>query len=656
MTLNPIKIVRSRFGLKVFLAVFLLIFVISSSFTALFIYVESKSHVAALMKNGELLAKILARNVRLGVFAENRGLIKESVSGALQQQDVLEVSVFNSEGELLDREKKGRSGSFYDEAGKGIKIPGVLREAQSVISIDRDDTLECWSRVLSSVDYPVGDVAFLEESIPGKRPMVIGFIRVLFDKRRLNSTLATLLKRGLLLGFLFLIISSCVTYVMVGRIVRPINRLTEGVKALGRGGEAGNMPVDKQDEIGRLAEAFNDMAESLKKREAEKEQLEQLLRQAHKMEAIGTLAGGIAHDFNNILSVIIGNATLLEMQIETGTPSKDHLKQVLVSAERAANLTKNLLMFSRQKIIETKTIDLNNTIEEIRKLLARLIREDIRFEVVLAEEELLIRGDSGQIGQVLMNLVTNATDAMPDGGVLTITTESVELEKDFFKAHSQERPGRYALLSVSDTGGGIDEEIMDRIFDPFFTTKETGKGTGLGLAMAYGIVKQHDGYIDVESVHNRGTSFRIYLPLIDSVEEEEEENPRHVHRPVYGSETVLVGEDDEGVRALSREVLEQHGYRVIEAVDGEDSVRKFVENKEIIDILLLDVVMPRKNGRMVYEEIRAIRPDIKVLFMSGYTSDIMEEKGVDMDEVALINKPVSPSELLKRLREALDGD
>ena len=299
-----------------------------------------------------------------------------------------------------------------------------------------------------------------------------------------------------------------------------------------------------------------------------------------------------------------------------------------------------------------RSVHLNECVSSIQKLLTRLIREDIEIRVSLAQEDLVVMANPGQIEQALMNLVTNARDAMPNGGVLRIATESVELPRNFFKARDHERPARYALLSVADTGTGMDEKAREKIFEPFFTTKEVGMGTGLGLSMVYGIIKQHEGYIDVSSKPGDGTTFRIYLPLTGP--QVEDEKSATLAPPKRGDESVLIAEDNESVRMLSKEILEGYGYDVIEAVDGDDAVRKYMENKEKIQILLLDVVMPKKNGKEVYEEIVKIRPDIKKLFMSGYTSDIIQKQGIIDEGIHIIYKPLTPDVLLRKVRQVLD--
>ncbi|MBI5632900.1 MAG: DUF3365 domain-containing protein [Nitrospirae bacterium] len=390
-----------------------------------------------------------------------------------------------------------------------------------------------------------------------------------------------------------------------------------------------------------------------KRAEGDRQKLQSQLRQAQKMEEIGQLTGGIAHDFNNILSAIIGYGSLTQMKMPDDDPLKFNIKQILEAADRAAQLTHSLLAFSRKQVLCMKPVALNEVIKKAGKLLVRLIGEDIEFGTCLSNTELMVMADSGQIEQILMNFATNARDAMPQGGMLAIRTEKMTMDNGFIQAHGFGKPGEYALLSVTDTGTGMDEQTRQRIFEPFFTTKEMGRGTGLGLAMVYGIVTQHEGFINVYSEQGKGTTFRIYFPLITAAADERTE--ADIVCPAGGNETILIAEDDSALRRLSEDVLKEFGYTVISAEDGEDALDKFMANKETISLLVLDMIMPRKNGKEAYEEIRKIRRDIKVLFASGYTADIMQKKGIHEAGPEFITKPFSPIDLLRKIREILDS-
>jgi len=382
-------------------------------------------------------------------------------------------------------------------------------------------------------------------------------------------------------------------------------------------------------------------------------QLEQQLIQAQKMEAVGKLTGGIAHDFNNILTTVMGYAGLMQMKIEKDDPLMSNLEHILSATERAKKLTQGLLAFSRKQIMELKPVNLNSLVTEFEDLLSKVIPADIEFKVQLSENPLVSLAESVQIEQVLMNLITNAKDAMPSGGVLSVCIEDIDVDKGFIKRKGFGTVGGYACLSVSDTGEGMDEAISDKIFEPFFTTKDVGKGTGLGLAIVYGIVKQHNGYIDVKSAPGRGTTFKVYLPTVDIVVEEIEDNQEEIVLK-GGSETVLIAEDNDELRALSRESLEGYGYTVIEASDGLQAIERFREHRDSISLLIFDVIMPRLNGKESFDEIKKIAPGVKIIFTSGYTEDILDKKLVREEGVNFISKPVSPKELLIRVRETLD--
>jgi two-component system, cell cycle sensor histidine kinase and response regulator CckA len=369
------------------------------------------------------------------------------------------------------------------------------------------------------------------------------------------------------------------------------------------------------------------------------------------MEAVGTLAGGIAHDFNNLLTVIIGYCSVLQMSMEDRDPLRVHIDPILSSSRKAADLIKSLLAFSRQQPISLKPLDLNEAIRHTEKLLKRLLTEDIELTTSLCPGEAMIMADAIQIEQILFNLATNARDAMKKGGTLIIETKLVVLDLEFIGVHGYGKPGGFVLLSVSDTGSGMDEAIKEKVFDPFFTTKEPGKGTGLGLSTVYGIVKQHDGYINMHSERGVGTTFQIYFPLVQEAAREEERSFPFTGR---GSETILVAEDNEDVRRLIKSILSKYGYQVIEASDGQDAIDQLRMHKDI-DLVLLDSVMPKKNGREVFDEISKTRPVVKAIFTSGYTRDIVLDKGIETKKVNFLSKPILPNELLHKVREVLDG-
>jgi nitrogen-specific signal transduction histidine kinase len=390
-----------------------------------------------------------------------------------------------------------------------------------------------------------------------------------------------------------------------------------------------------------------------KKAEEERVRLEAQFRQSQKMEAVGLLAGGIAHDFNNILTAIIGYASLLQMKMKGDDPLRPYLEQILTSSQRATSLTQSLLAFGRKQIINPRPVNANEIITRMEKLLVRLIGEDIDLKTILTDEGITVMADSGQIEQALMNFATNSRDAMPQGGHFIIETQRAVIDDYYVKTHGYGKPGEYMLISVSDSGTGMDEKTREKIFEPFFTTKEVGKGTGLGLSMVYGIIKQHNGYINCYSEPGKGTTFKIYLPMHREAAEVQE-TMESAAAPIGGTETILVAEDDADARKTTRNILENFGYTVLEVVDGEDAVKVFKENRDTVKLLLLDVIMPKKNGKEAYEEIRKLHPGAKALFISGYTANIIHKRGMLDQNLDFIMKPVSPTALLRKVREVLN--
>jgi PAS domain S-box-containing protein len=384
----------------------------------------------------------------------------------------------------------------------------------------------------------------------------------------------------------------------------------------------------------------------------ERRSLEAQLLHAQKMEAVGQLAGGVAHDFNNILTAIIGYGSLLHMKMLEDEPLRVYAEHILASAQKATHLTQSLLAFSRKQILNPEPANVNEILLNVRRLLSRTIGEDIELMISVGEDELTIVADVVQIEQVLMNLAINARDAMPDGGTMTIGIEPVYMDSAYVQRNNFGRPGHFVRISVTDTGIGMDEATKERIFEPFFTTKEVGKGTGLGLSMVYGIVNQHNGFLRVFSELLKGTTFEMYLPLIRTqatVARKKEDIPF-----LPGTGVILMAEDDTTVRQLAKQFLEDAGYTVIEAFDGEDVIAKFNDNKERVDLLLLDTVMPKKDGKEAYETISHICPGVKALFMSGYSEDIIHKRGILQDGLNFIAKPVAPNALLKKIREVLE--
>ncbi len=389
----------------------------------------------------------------------------------------------------------------------------------------------------------------------------------------------------------------------------------------------------------------------------EKRILERQLQMAGKMEAVGRLSGGIAHDFNNLLGVIIGYSQLFKRKLDPQSPLLEHAQEIEKAGQRAAALTRQLLAFSRQQIRSPAVLNLNDLVTDMLKMLPRLIGEDITVCTSLAADLGSVKADRSQIEQVIMNLAVNARDAMPEGGKLRIETSNRALDQAFARNHPGARPGQYVMLKVVDSGMGIDADTLGHIFEPFFTTKEVGKGTGLGLATVYGVVKQSDGYIWVDSEVGKGASFQVFLPTVDEESGGEVIAKRPKDEVKRGSETVLLVEDSEPLMKVTKSFLESHGFRVLTAQDGEEALRLAELHSGSIHLLLTDVVMPGINGRVLAERLVTKRPAMKVLFMSGYTDSFVAVHGVLDPGMALLNKPFTEEELTEKVREVLDrGD
>ncbi len=382
--------------------------------------------------------------------------------------------------------------------------------------------------------------------------------------------------------------------------------------------------------------------------------LQEQLRQAQKMEAIGQLAGGVAHDFNNLLTVINSYSEKLCGELPADDPIAVQMHEIRKAGERAAALTRQLLAFSRKQVLEIKVVNLNETVEQSGKMLRRLIGEDVTLATVLAPNLAQVKVDPGQMEQILMNLAVNARDAMPQGGKMTIETANVDIEPSV-AGQMDLGPGRYVMLAVSDTGCGMDRQTQERIFEPFFTTKGVGKGTGLGLAVVHGIVKQSGGRISVYSEPGHGTTFKIYLPAITAIRKLSKSYQGCATVP-GGSETILLVEDEEAVRRIGCMVLRDAGYTVLEARHGVDALRVAAETPQRIDLLVSDVVMPQMGGPQLAQRLTAERPGLKVLYMSGYTDDAVVRHGILHEQLAFLQKPFTPIGLARKVREVLEQE
>lgn len=644
---------KEHFGARIFLTFSMLIIVVSLAFTVFFYRYQSRSLTEQTVSKGELLTRLFAQTARLGVFTENADQLSVPMKGIMENREVLSVAVYTAEGKKLAIQNKPGAVLSPGTANADAVLARMLKESTPTAHFIDNGTFVFFMRLALRAQASQEDAIYSDAIPPQEHEQVIGFVRLVLDGRLLQKSLYALLFESILIGLTFLIAGSVVAYLIVGRVTKPLVRLTEGVNALGMGQEFREIVVESGDEIGNLATAFNHMVDSLKKRDTEMHDLAEQLRHSQKMEAIGTLAGGIAHDFNNILMVISAYGELLKRGLEEGGKAWAYAGQIENAVGKATSLTKRLLAFSSKQIINLKPIKLNQVIIGLDKMLVLLVTEDIEMQFDLDTADPTVMADSGQIDHMLINLVTNARDAMPHGGTLTIKTCVVTREENTPKPNAKGNEENYAVVTVIDNGIGMTEQIRERMFDPFYTTKEVGKGTGLGLSMAYGIIQQHHGLIEVDTEPGKGTSLKIYLPLVEQVTEKR--NIESPQLPQGNSETILLAEDDIAIRGLLKTMLEDNGYVVVAASNGEDAVQKFIVHQDSIKLALLDVIMPLKNGKEVRDEIMAIRPEVKTLFMSGYTSDVINGKGHLDNGIHLLSKPLRINDLLLKLKELLGG-
>jgi len=505
----------------------------------------------------------------------------------------------------------------------------------------------------------IGDEKFFASSLAlefGAQPALSLTVLKSYDEA--TASLKRLNRLLLGLGLAAVLGGGILVFVISDRSTRPLAYLAEGVRALEHGDFIYPLKSHGGDEVAHVTRAFEDMRNTLQRNEEQRQQheiqrqqLEVQLRQAQKMDAMGRLAGGVAHDFNNLLTVIKGNSSLLVDCLQSDDRLLGRMEQIENAADRAASLTRQLLAFCRMQVLQPKILDLNILVAEMCKLLRWLIREDIAFTFHASESLGRVKADPGQIEQVIMNLAVNAGDAMPSGGSLTIETSNVTLDGKCALAHRPILPGKYVLLAVRDTGHGMDAETKARIFEPFFTTKEQGKGTGLGLATVYGIVKQSGGCVWVESEPEKGARFEVYLPRVDEAAESVASEEIAL-TTVRGRKTVLIVEDEEAVRALACELLESAGYKVLTAKDGTEALAVAEQSDEPIHLLLTDVVMPKVRGPELAKRLKGLRTKLRIVYMSGY---LEYNTGNDdfLEEGLFLQKPFSRDTLVNKVGEAL---
>ena len=502
-------------------------------------------------------------------------------------------------------------------------------------------------------EVQLGTERYLAETVnlsPDGGPAVSLTVLKSFDKATLFLSELNRVLIGL--GLLSVLSGSGLVFLISHTFTKPLAALVAGVRALGRGDFSYPLESSGGDEVTEVTDAFIRMRASMESTQKEQKELEERLRQAHKMEAVGRLAGGVAHDFNNLLTIIMGNGDLLIDREGADDSDRRCVQQIQKAAGRAVSMTRQLLAFSRMQVLQPCVLELNAVVAEMGKMLPRLIGEHIEYSFMPDPKLATVKADPGQIEQVILNLAVNARDAMPDGGKLSVRTANISINEVEAVHRPPMVPGGYVLLSVTDTGQGMDDATRARIFEPFFTTKEIGKGTGLGLATVYGIIKQSGGFIWVTSSPGKGTTFEIYLPQAAGVATKPDTDGRSSDVP-RGSETVLVVEDEEGVRELACRFLRAKGYNVLEAKNGPDALQIAAQYPRVIHLVLSDMVMPKMVGTELAGRLKSIRPDIRVAFISGYSEFSRGDLRRAFPQAPVLQKPFSPVSLVGIVREAL---
>ncbi|MFC1495239.1 ATP-binding protein [Thermodesulfobacteriota bacterium] len=763
------KSLKEKFSIKLFVLFAFIVFIVFSSFTAIFIHLESKSLNDSLIKDGKLLTSILAQNTRIGVFSENENRLKDSVEAIFQRDDILSISIYNREGVLLHNKK--RTGFKVPEKPKEEKIASIIKQFRvsgEIIYYKDQDDLIFWAPVLSRGNYSLERTIFSEESPIQKQDPLIGYVQVTVGNDKLNKQLNKLLVRSIIIAVIFLIAGFVFIYSAMKRVTKPLERLTVAANTFSAGKIVEKVDVETKDEIGNLANAFNNMVDSINWREqalkeseakyrslfeesrdvifiintegkfidanqaaldlfsyskdeilaiglddlflhpgefknikeyigtdnyirnrevkfkkkdssqldclltlsvrkangreilgyqgiirdvTHQKALEMQLEQAQKMEAIGTLAGGIAHDFNNIISIIMGNTELAKFDVPEDNKVLKNLNEIYEACIRARDLVKQILIFSRQSRQEIKPIKLSKLIKGTLSLMRATIPSTIKIHGDIPDIQYSIMADETQINQIILNMCTNAAYAMKDkGGVLEIRLEHVILDAEKAVSYQDLEPGGYFELIFSDTGVGIDKEIVQRIFDPYFTTKERGAGTGLGLAMVHGIIKNHRGAIFVNSEVGKGSEFHILLPSSRSyVDDEMSEKISHPK----GDERILLVDDEQSVITFMKSLLERLGYQLEASSNAIEALEIFKHHPDSFDLIITDMTMPDLTGLDLAREVIRICPDTPVIICTGYSDKIDEKKAKEIG-ASLIMKPYVISEVAVSIRKILD--
>ena len=649
--------IRFRWGIASILTgcVVVSVAVLMTTTTLLDIRRERAFSLAQLEERGVLSARTLNDVLADPLYFRDLDELGDIASVVSRQQDIEYVQVFDPGGRLL-----------IDTGQEGRYAVGVMANESALVAVNRGETVVNRTPAALEVAAPI---------LAGGE--VLGGVRVGLSTTALNAKISEITVQRLWQSVAIIAIGVVISYSAAQYLVRPIRRLVAATQRVSEGVFDYEVSHRRSDEIGDLAVSFETMTRALRESRAsleqrtaelsaaykqlvveaaEREQLEEQLLQAQKMESMGRLAGGVAHDFNNLLTPILGYA---ELGLRSVSPEDEavhtSLTEIEKAAERASHVSRQMLAFSRHQIIDPRVVSLSHLIMEVDRLLRRLVSEDIELVTLPAPDLWSVEVDPGQFEQVLVNLVVNARDAMPDGGHLRIETENVTLDDEYTSRRPEVVAGDYVMVALTDTGVGMTEDVIHRIFEPFFTTKEVGRGTGLGLSTCYGIVAQSGGHIAVDSAPGRGTTFKVYLPrsmeaaVVRAPHREPDDLP-------VGTETVLAVEDEPSVLEYAARVLRQQGYKVLEAANGEEALSVAREHAdEEIHLLLTDIVMPLMGGRELAERIRDEHPETRVLLTSGYTGETTGNRGLLDSDAAFMEKPFTPTMLARKVREVLEA-
>ncbi len=637
------------------LTTFITIFM--SFFLTLFIFYSCQqiySIKSSFIREGKILIDVLATNSRLGVLAGNEKLLKQEAQGFLCQPYVIGISVFSKDSLLMSVTKHEQNlpriitiFQINKRLSQGGRPPYIY---------ETDRLMEIWNPVYISIGFKSAEELVL--GIMPTKTKLAGWVALSLDKSEISKKEKLYFLYFLITLFICISLAYFFMHRAALRTVGAIDMLCEYVdnfKNIENVEALQEIPMEGEDEAGRVAKLINEMIRVLKKRHEEKKKLETQLLNAQKLEAIGALAGGIAHDFNNVLASVMGSGDIVKYRMSKREEIDPKFVEAIIScSKRAREMIVELLKYARGKGMDRYPLKLNDQIIMLKKMASGFLNDDIEIRLELSEEDPVVVSNATQLHQVLLNMLTNAQDAMPKGGRLRIATGTAEISEDVARSKGEwVNPGKYGVIYIEDTGTGMDEEVMKNIFNPFFTTKGPEKGTGLGLYNCFNIVKEHGGFIDVESVKGKGTFFKIYIPLSDSKEVVVEKEDDSLINIPKGSGTILVADDDPFVREVIKAILTEFGYKVILAVNGIDVINKFRDNKDEVDLVLMDIVMPYKHGKSAQEAIRKIKPGVKIIFMSGYPDYVLAEKGISTDDIEYIQKPVRAATLIKKIQQVL---